>query len=314
MYTPDQPEAAPARRRIIQQPLRTEPARALIAADATQTAEIEALMKRDRPLITFPSISHFLAEPARREPWVAVVVARAGAWDPRFDSHVRRRRAIALFAPTEQVYSWPEGVARVSDLTELTAWLQALDAPEPGLAKAAEKRERRARARAALDERSANRPKPSTPSVAVAATPAAETSRAPARSVVPPRQATAALPKARAKRSSKSAQLELAISEPVHSRARTGRGPRVDARPQSAAPREKRALRPGAPEKATARTAAKERVARPRKLAAAQLRSGTASNQAAERRLMLLAAELGLVRAAALLDALRNRAAGATKA
>jgi hypothetical protein len=315
MYSHDQFEAAPTRRRIIQQPLRTEPARALIIADTAQTAELEALLKRDRPLITFPSISHFLAEPARREPWAAVVIARAGAWDPRFDGHVRGRRSIALFGSADEVYSWPEAVARVRDLAELSAWLEALDAPEPSLAKAAERRERRAQARAALDELSASRLKHGAPPVALNAAAAAESLDAPASAVAVKAAtptSTVAPRKPRAKSSNKSAQLELAIAEPV---VPARRGARVGAKPQRGAPRDTRALGKGAPESATTHAAAKASAERPRKRATAHRpERGTASKRAAERTLMLLAAELGLARAGALLDALRSRAAGVTRA
>src|SRR6186713_1376542 len=110
MYTDDTPETAPARRRIVPQPLRTEAPFALIAAaDASSTSELEARLKRDHPVITFPSLSHFLAEPARRA-WVAIVVARSGAWDARLDGYVRRRSCIALFGLTEESYGWPEAV------------------------------------------------------------------------------------------------------------------------------------------------------------------------------------------------------------
>jgi hypothetical protein len=130
MYTDDTPETAPARRRIVPQPLRTEAPFALIAGDSPSTSELEARLKRDHPLITFPSLSHFLAEPARRT-WLAIVVARSGAWDHRLDGYVRRRGCIALFGLTEESYGWPEAVARVRDLPELEAWLHALSAPQP---------------------------------------------------------------------------------------------------------------------------------------------------------------------------------------
>lgn len=129
------PTAAPARRRIIQQPLRTEASFALIASDTAATAELAARLKRTHPLIVFPSISHFLAEPPRRDRWAAIVVARSGAWDQRLDAYVRGRSRMALFGLPEESYGWPDAVARVRDMSELEPWIEALDAPEPAPSK-----------------------------------------------------------------------------------------------------------------------------------------------------------------------------------
>jgi hypothetical protein len=311
MYTNDKLEPAPLRRRIIQQPLRAEAPFALIAADTAQTAELEARLKRDRPLITFPSISHFLAEPARREPWQAVVIARAGAWDPRLDNHVRRRRAIALFALPEEVYSWPEAVARVSDLTELSAWLEALDAPEPVHVKKAVKRERRAQAKAALSELSASWLKQGARTDAAQGAPAVEALPAPvsATSVKQASVPAAAAPaKAKAKARTRSLQLELAMSAAPESAVSLARqSARVEPKPESPAARKSRSVRPPLPELAPA-SAPQERVAGAEKRTAPRFDYSALGNRAAEREVTRLAAELGLVRAAALLDELRKRA------
>lgn len=132
MYTSDTPDSSqPRRRRIIQQPLRTEAPVALIASEGVATDELEARLKRDHPLITFPSLSHFLAEPLRGKGYAAIVVARSAAWDPHLDHYVRRRRSIALFALPEEGYGWPDTVARVRDMSEVDSWLESLNAPEP---------------------------------------------------------------------------------------------------------------------------------------------------------------------------------------
>jgi hypothetical protein len=311
MYTDDKSVTAPVRRRIIQQPLRTEAAYALIAADPAQTGELEARLKRDRPLITFPSISHFLAEPVRREPWAAVVVARAGAWDPRFDSHVRRRRAIALFALPEEVYSWPEAVARVRDLTELSAWLESLDAPEPAAVKRVIKREQRARAKAALGDLGVRRlPQPArtvevrgsarerdveargsareqnvdAPDAPGRASPPA----APA-SAVEPKEVTLPAPvaRARAKANARTHSLQVRPASAKGDRSLARASERVQAKSQSSAVGKKR----GPPLQAP-------------KLAGIW---SSPSSQAADREFMRLAAELGLVRARELLAELRAR-------
>jgi hypothetical protein len=289
MYTDDKSATAPVRRRIIQQPLRTEAAYALIAADAAQTGELEARLKRDRPLITFPSISHFLAEPVRREPWAAVVVARAGAWDPRFDSHVRRRRAIALFALAEEVYSWPEAVARVRDLTELGAWLESLDAPEPAPIKRAVKRETRTQAKAALSELGASWLQPRARVAAAAEIrreePAALAGAVTANeSVLPPPAAPARL-KAKARTVPPQAQPGSARPKSDLSLARVSE--RVDGKTQGSAARKTRSTLLSAPELAAA--------------------SSSPASEAANRKFIRLAAELGLVRARELLDELRER-------
>jgi hypothetical protein len=160
MLISDMSDPAPKRRRIIQQPLRTEAPVALIASDVSAVSELEARLKRDHPLITFPSLSHFLAEPPRmvgvvgREPWAFIVVARAGAWDARLDNYVRRRRSIALFGLPEEGYGWPEEIARLGQAEEIDGWLERLNAPEPPAitAKRLVKRQPRAQAKPAAGD------------------------------------------------------------------------------------------------------------------------------------------------------------------
>jgi hypothetical protein len=312
MYTNDKLETAPVRRRIIQQPLRAEAPFALIAVDGAQTAELEARLKRDRPLITFPSISHFLAEPARREPWEAVVIARAGAWDPRFDNQVRRRRAIALFGLAEEVYSWPEAVARLGDLTELSTWLDALNAPEPVQVKRAVKRERRAQAKAALSELSAIWSKQNARPAEARGASSEEAEAAPASATsvkeasIP---ASAAPAKAKTKERTRPVQLELAASLACESDVALARqSARVEPKPPSSAARKSKSQRPEPPELAPARTSPRQRVDESQKRAALHVHDGAPTDRAAERELMRLAAELGLVRAGELLDELSKRA------
>jgi hypothetical protein len=264
MYTDDKSVTAPVRRRIIQQPLRTEAAYALIAVDPAQAGELEARLKRDRPLITFPSISHFLAEPVRREPWAAVAVAR------------------------------------VRDLTELSAWLESLDAPEPAPAKRIIKREQRARARAALSDLGVRRlPQPARADAELgsgreqiaeapgapgwASPPAALASAVEAREVTLP--APVARVKAKANARTHSLQVRPASAKGDLSLARASE--RVQAKPQSSAVRKKRGTPLHAPKLAST--------------------GSSPSSQAADRAFMRLAAELGLVRARELLDELRAR-------
>ncbi|HEX6243846.1 MAG TPA: hypothetical protein VFZ61_23185, partial [Polyangiales bacterium] len=103
---------------------------ALIGGDGRGTSELEALLKRGHPLITFPSLSHFLAEPAPREGWAAIVMTKASAWDVRLSRYVSGRRCIALFAQPEEGYGWPDDVTRLRELGDVDPWLQRLKEPE----------------------------------------------------------------------------------------------------------------------------------------------------------------------------------------
>jgi hypothetical protein len=312
MYSHDTPETAPVRRRIIPQPLRTEPACALITADTAQIAELEARLKRDRPLIIFPSISHFWAEPARREPWAAIVIARACAWDPRFDSYVRRRRSIALFAVSEEVYSWPETVARLRDLTELSAWLEALNAPEPAAAKEAAKRERREKAKAALNELSASWLKQSGRTVVAPGESREDVSPAASTGAVAVNDASAPVSAAPAKQKAKTrarpVQLDLASVGLQSAPSPTGKRARVDTKRESLAPRKKRSTPVRPPELLAGRSAQQEPAPPAREQRALRHKDDTRTNSTAQREFMRLAAELGLARAGELLAELRKRA------
>src|SRR5688572_29464181 len=65
---------------------------ALIASTLDSPRELEALLRWYGPVVVFPSLSHFCAARAGGESWAGVVVARACAFDPRLDVHVRERR------------------------------------------------------------------------------------------------------------------------------------------------------------------------------------------------------------------------------
>jgi hypothetical protein len=279
------------RRRIIQQPLRTEAPFALIVGDASQTGELEARLKRAHPLITFPSFSHFLAEPARREPWGAIIVARAGAWDSRLDYHVRRRSCIALFGLSEESYGWPEAVARVRDLAELEPWLEALNAPEPVRRREVVKRETRAQAKAALSELTANWMKQSAQTRD--AQPAATTSLVDAA-----RALEAAPDKPEVTPSPSSVQLELATMATPHGDRKTAKS-----RPPKSVPAP-------AVEPDSAREQTRERKQVRSQPPALRILPDLAasSDRAADLAFTRIAAELGLARAFALLDELRERA------
>jgi len=262
------PAAALVRRRIIQQPLRTEPSFALIASEATATGELAERLKRTHPVIAYPSLSHFLAEPPRRDRWAGILVARSGAWDARLDGYVRGRRCLALFGLAEESYGWPEAVARVRDTGELEPWLEALNAPEPVLIR----KERVKR----------------TPRASVApAQPKARTSQAPAATgeAVPQRgDDPAAAPQPRVKQ----VQLDLPRGG-RKARQSSPRAGRVAERPQPAP-----AARPADLVRSILADYRGDRV--------------TAAEARADREFAELAAELGLVRAFELLDEVRERA------
>jgi hypothetical protein len=270
------PKAAPVRRRIIQQPLRTEASFALIASEASPVGELAARLKRTRPLIMFPSLSHFLAEPPRRERWAAILVARSGAWDPRLDAYVRSRRRIALFSLPEESYGWPEAVARVRDMGELEPWLEAIDAPEPPAKKERVKRSSRAQATATLAQQNAR------PSQSAAPAPAASESLPQAPDVAQG-EAAPATPRQPLPR-----QIELDLPRAERKPRKTRKSP----------PRPERAVEPPSPRPADLVRSI---------LAEARARRATADDEG-NREFERLAAELGLVRAFELLDELRERA------
>jgi hypothetical protein len=270
-------DTAPVRRRIVPQPLRTEAPFALIAGDALPTEELEERLKRGHPLITFPSLSHFLADPPRREPWAAIIVARSGAWDPRLDSYVRRRSRIALFGLTEESYGWPQAVARVRDLAELEPWLEALNAPE-STRKEPVKRSRRLHAQLALSGLTSDTTKHE-----------ARPPEAPPAATAPAQDAPQPL-----------AAAPEAVAAPPASSARPPAGETAAARP------ERTIRKPQSRKNAVSRPtppARPERRARP--AATADAHADITTDTAFTR----LAMELGLTRAYELLDKLRKRAA-----
>jgi len=276
MHNAEDPSPTRSVRRIVQQPLRTDPPVGLIGGDADSGADLEARLKSRGPLITFPSLTHFLAEPPR--PWAAVVMARSGAWDPRLDAYVRRRRHIALFGLDEESYGWPETVARVRELSDLDPWLESLNQPDPIVLPEA------TRKRKALVPRKPPRSEPS---------PAAPRAAA-ANGEAPAEQAPAAPAAREAAPSVKPKQLELALPPAPRKRARPERPkhrtPRAAAARAAAvrpARREPRAASPAREVLVTARTELKPQ---------------------ASRAFTQLAAELGLQRAFELLEEIRLRA------
>lgn len=287
MLNHDHPDTPPARRRIVPQPLRTEAPLALITSNTTTTGELEERLRRGHVLITFPSFAHFLAEPPRREPWAAIVVARTGAWDPRLDEYVRRRRCIALYGLTEEGYGWPETVARVGNLSEIDAWLESLNAPDPEPVRKIRRVKRETPARSAAPaspvptsatessaaQASTTEPSPAAPKPSAAPAAQESTAAAPAKPTLPPGKGV----------------LQLALPGLIE--------PRVERKSRSTAPRRTRsASRP--------RRKAQV-VTKPRRVRADE---APASHLQADRDFTRLAAELGLVRASALLVELRQRA------
>lgn len=292
------PETAPKRRRIIQQPLRTERPLALIASDIKPLSALEARLKSAHPLISFPSFAHFLAEPPRREPWRAIVVARSGAWDPRLDEYVHKRGCIALYGLEEESYGWPESVARIRDLSELDAWFEQLDKPEPIQKKERAKRKQATpRVSKGLLDLTSSWLKPAIPVDVASATPPPESS---------PRQLSLSAVADHAvapSKSEKPVQLELNIppergakrGRPKGSGAKDRQGLKVEAGRAGRRPREE--ARPA--------TTAQRRVQEQ-----ARDRRRTRTDAAADVAFTRLAAELGLVRASKLLAELRARARG----
>jgi hypothetical protein len=316
MFISDMSDPAARRRRIIQQPLRTEAPVALIVSDASSVSELEARLKRNRPLITFPSLSHFLADPPRREAWAAIVVARASAWDVRLDTYVRRRRSLALFGLPEEGYGWPEEIARVRDTTEIDAWLEQLNAPDPVIAKRIVKRQPRTQTKPVASTESPSWMKQGARVWEALASPSALTVP------VPAPEPLAGAPETSTSASAASPQqLELAIStprsvrrstpapSPERLRAAKSTAAKREARPpvaKAAAPvapaaKARQAPKPGQPEQPNTELALL--------YARSILREALPSDPRGELAFTRAAAELGLVRAAELLADLTLRAA-----
>lgn len=298
MFINDLSDATPRRRRIIQQPLRTERPIALIGGNG-QTTELEPLLRRAHPLIPFPSLSHFLAEPPTREGWAAIVVARPSAWDAQLARYVRRRSEIALFALPEEGYGWPEEVSRLANTDEVNAWLEKLNAPEPVVVPKPAKRTPRAKPKAEpkgdlpswLDQNA-----PVWEAVSSGSARVSESEPEPARSSAPP-----------ARRDPE--QLEL--TGVAHA---APKGARKQKRANQA--RAKDNPRTAGHAKRAARAARTEAAgsAAPEGVSAAFVRSILAQKRPEDRRgdgaFLEAAGELGLLRAAELLEELRDRAAG----
>lgn len=285
MSTDSNADTTTARRRIVQLPLRTEVPLALIVGDNRLPDGLEERLKRAHPVISFPSLSHFLAD--RPRPWIGIVVARSGAWDPRLDGYVKRRASIALFGLSEESYGWPEKVARVRSIEEMEPWLVALTAPEPPRVKESPKRETRREARAALMDLAPSRHKPkSTPPVLGMASAIAP--QEPVLASIEPRASVAAAHKPE-------------LSAPVHGSAQLEL-------PELTAPRIKRAGRKAGNAVASVAPvlpAAPAAVpARPRSVAPAEPYNSVDD----ELKLMRSAAALGLSRAFELLEELRQQA------
>ena len=300
-------DTTPVRRRIVQLPVRTEAPLALIVGDPAPSNELEERLKRAHPVITFPSFSHFLAERPRSQPWVGIVVARSGAWDPRLDGYVRGRRSIALFGLTEESYGFPDAVARIHSVEELDPWVTALTAPEPLRLKERVKREPRSQAKAALTGlvpvwmTKSNRKSERAPETAVA------------KVRDEPREPEAARRQLELALAISTTDRELAelSARPTFARAPEGalRPPREE--PKGAPRRPKLGLSARAPEGALRLFAREpEGALRPR-TAAAPVHVSSAVKPRTEdddRKFLRIAAELGLSRAFELLDELRARA------
>ncbi len=120
----------PARRRVVRVPTRAILPIAVIAHEGEERDGLEAHLERARPVVTFPSLSHFVSDSARRERWAGIVIARTHAWDAQLDGYVPRRAFLALYRLADEGYGWPDAVKRLSTPEELDAWLALLDSPE----------------------------------------------------------------------------------------------------------------------------------------------------------------------------------------
>jgi hypothetical protein len=139
------------RRRIVSAPQRTALPVALIVRERGTLPSLEAQLQQARPVVVFPSLSHFCTESHRSERWGGVVVARACAWDARLDDYVLHRECMALYGEAEG-YGWPESVQRLRD-DDVGTWLGQLDVPRVRLP-AAKPRKLRPAADAAPRKRS----------------------------------------------------------------------------------------------------------------------------------------------------------------
>lgn len=321
MLINDLSETSPPRRRIIQQPLRTEPPIALIGGDGRTTAELEALLKRGHPLITFPSLSHFLAEPPNRggrDAWAAIVMARPSAWDVRLSRYVARRRDIALFAQPEEGYGWPDDVSRVRELAEVDGWLARLKEPEPiSIVKKSPRAPRKPRAEAPAKTPSwLEQDAPVWDALAGAGKAAAVESATEPRKPLTERPASRRPPE----------QLELATlggpraskpraSKPRTNKPRTNKPRQAESRPaRSKAAAEVRGERRGRKPRTAARVEtpaarpelAPERISQLTRSLLKELKPLSAREEAA---FLTAAAEVGVLRASELLEELRARAA-----
>lgn len=141
--SPEQPAAAepPVRRRIVSAPQRKVAPIALILRERGSLPALEEKLHAARPVVVFPSLSHFCTESHRSERWAGIVVARACAWDARLDDYVADRSLIALYEDAEG-YGWPEAVHRLraDNLEGIDGWLAELDTPRIPVARPKPKR------------------------------------------------------------------------------------------------------------------------------------------------------------------------------
>jgi hypothetical protein len=128
--SPEQPVVVaepPVRRRIVSAPQRTALPVALIVRERGSLPSLEAMLQESRPVVVFPSLSHFCTESHRSERWGGIIVARACAWDARLDDYVMARECMALYGEAEG-YGWPEAIPRLRD-EGVAGWLAQLDVP-----------------------------------------------------------------------------------------------------------------------------------------------------------------------------------------
>jgi hypothetical protein len=129
------------RRRIVSAPQRTALPVALIVRERGTLPSLEAQLQQARPVVVFPSLSHFCTESHRSERWGGIVIARACAWDARLDDYVLHRECMALYGEAEDGYGWPESVQRLRD-DGVAGWLGQLDVPRVRLPPAKPRRVR----------------------------------------------------------------------------------------------------------------------------------------------------------------------------
>lgn len=125
------PEATPGRRRIIVAPKLADKPKplALIVRDPELQEEFEEQLDKARPVVVFPSLTHFCSDSLPTN-WGGVVVARPCGFDARLMSFVPNTTCIAFWRVAEEGYGWPNDISHLRDASELQHWLGEIAKPQ----------------------------------------------------------------------------------------------------------------------------------------------------------------------------------------